>query len=97
MKVFIRAWFIPAWFIRAWSRLIAREIEIKWFGQVFFGTGVTERNKKNTVAKVSRLRLPLRFSSIVPTSRSPEELFKSWGEVSVLSLPLRQTLTENFF
>ena len=30
----------------------------------FLETGVTERNKKSTVAKVSRLRLPLRFSWI---------------------------------
>ena len=44
----------------------------------FLGTGVTERNKKSTVAKVSRLRLPLRFSFIFPLSRLPEKLFKSF-------------------
>ena len=44
----------------------------------FLGTGVTERNKKSTVAKVSRLRLPLCFSWIFPSSRSPEKLFKSF-------------------
>ena len=48
----------------------------------FLGTGVTERNKKSTVAKISRLRLPLRchltVSLIVPSSRSPEKLFKSF-------------------
>ena len=44
----------------------------------FLGTGVTERNNKSTVAKVSRLRLPLRFSLIFPLSRSPEKLFKSF-------------------
>ena len=32
----------------------------------FLGTGITEQNKKKTVAKVSRLRLPLRFSLFVP-------------------------------
>ena len=45
----------------------------------FLGTGVTERNKKSTVAKVSRLRLPLRFSVIVPSNHCPEKLFKSFG------------------
>ena len=55
----------------------------------FLGTGITERNKKRTVAQVSRLRLPLRFSLIVPIkSFSRKVVQKFWGEVSVLSLPL---------
>ena len=48
----------------------------------FLGTGVTERNKKSTVANVLRLRLTPRFSLIFPLSRSPEKLFKSY-EVNV--------------
>ena len=44
----------------------------------FLGTGITERNKESTVAKISRLRLPLRFPLIVPSRRSPENLFKSF-------------------
>ena len=52
----------------------------------FLGTGVTERNKKSTVANVLRLRLTPRFSLIFPLSRSPEKLFKSYEvNVSVLS------------
>ena len=44
------------------------------------GAVLTEQLKKRTVAKVLRLRLrlPLRFSLIVPLSRSPGKLFKSF-------------------
>ena len=42
----------------------------------FLGTDITERNKKSTVAKVSRLRLPLHFSWIFPSSRWPESCSK---------------------
>ena len=58
----------------------------------FLGTGVMERNKKSTVAKVSRLRLALRFSWIFPLNRWPEKLFKSF-EVSVdIELTLKDEL-----
>ena len=56
----------------------------------FLGNGVTERNKKSTVAKVARLRVPLCFSLFVPSSRSPEKLFKScsrWGSDGNWLLP----------
>ena len=50
----------------------------KMVSSSFLGTVVTERNKKSTVAKVSRLCLPLPFSLFVSLSRSPEKLFKSF-------------------
>ena len=53
----------------------------KKFWSSFLGTGITERNEKGTVAKVLRLRLPLHFSLIVPSSRSPEKLFTSFKSI----------------
>ena len=58
----------------------------------FLGTGVTDWNKKSTVAKVSRLLLALRFSWNFPSSRCPEKLLKSF-EVNCRYWPLRGQTT----
>ena len=66
----------------------------------FLGTRVTERNEKSTVAKVSRLRLPLCFSWIFPSSRCPEKVLR-WSvgiqptlkrRLNILSLALSWAL-----
>ena len=79
--------FIKGWFPRAdIAKLVTNAILLKnspldtllgllWSS--FLGTGETERHKKSTVVKVSRLRLPLRFSWIFPSNPWPEKLFKS--------------------